>query len=143
MVKYLFIAGSIPFVVLGLAHIAWSIVDAYRPTKIVPGDADLVDRMKAGRLVITRETTVWRAWIGFNISHGIGVFLFGLVVFLAALAGFEASLAALPWLFYGSPAVAAVYLVLSLKYWFRVPATGSAIGAVLYGAGVIGLMAGA
>jgi len=143
MVGYLFVAGSIPFVVLGLVHIAYSILDASRPSKIVPREPDLIERMKAGRLVLTRETTVWRAWIGFNISHGVGVLLFGLIILCAALFGFEANLSAMPALFYASPLVAAIYLGLSLKYWFRVPAIGSGIGAVLLAAGVILILSGA
>lgn len=143
MVGYLFVAGSIPFVVLGFAHIAYSILDASRPTKIVPREPDLIERMKAGRLVLTRETTVWRAWIGFNISHGIGVLLFGLIVLYAALFGFEANLSAMPALFYASPVVAFTYLLLSLKYWFRIPAIGSGIGAACHAAGVFWLIVGA
>jgi hypothetical protein len=143
MVIALFVAGSVPFVVLGLAHIVYSIADASRPARIVPREPALIESMKAGRLVITRQTTVWRAWIGFNISHGVGVFLFGLVVLSGALIGFEANFKAMPALFYASPAVAAVYLILSLKYWFRIPAVGSGIGAALLAAGVIWLLAGA
>ena len=137
MERAFFIAGSIPFVVLGLAHIVYSILDASRPARIVPREPALIDSMKAGRLVITRQTTVWRAWIGFNISHGVGVFLFGLVVLSGALFSFEANLSAMPALFLASPFVATIYLVLSLKYWFRIPAVGSGIGAVLLAAGVV------
>jgi len=143
MVGYLFVAGSIPFVVLGLVHIVYSILDASRPTKIVPREPDLIERMKAGRLVLTRETTVWRAWIGFNISHGVGVLLFGLIVLCAALFGFEANLSAMPALFYASPVVAGTYLLLSLKYWFRIPAIGSGIGTLFHAAGVFWLLVGA
>jgi len=143
MVSALFIAGSIPFVVLGLVHIAYSVADASRPARIVPREPALIESMKAGRLVITRQTTVWRAWIGFNISHGVGVFLFGIVVFGAALSGFEANFSAMPALFYASPLVAATYLVLSLKYWFRIPAIGSGVGAALLASGVVGLLIGA
>ncbi|MCZ6862898.1 MAG: hypothetical protein O7I42_21970 [Alphaproteobacteria bacterium] len=143
MVSAVFIAGSIPFVVLGFAHIAYSISDSTRPARIVPREPELIESMKAGRLVITRQTTVWRAWIGFNISHGMGVFLFGLVVLYAALFGFEANLSAMPALFYASPLVAAVYLILSLKYWFRIPAIGTGIGAVFLTAGVVWLLIGA
>ncbi len=143
MVRALFIAGSIPFVVLGLAHIAYSISDASRPARIVPREPALIESMKEGHLVITRQTTVWRAWIGFNISHGVGVFLYGLVVFGAALFGFEANLLAMPALFYASPLVATVYLVLSLKYWFRIPVIGTGIVAVSLTTGVVGLLIGA
>jgi hypothetical protein len=35
---------------------------------------------------ITKETTMWRCWVGFNASHSIGLILFGLVFGFLALA---------------------------------------------------------
>ena len=29
--------------------------------------------------VITKETTVWRCWVGFNASHSMGLMLYGLI----------------------------------------------------------------
>jgi multisubunit Na+/H+ antiporter MnhE subunit len=36
--------------------------------------------------VITKETTMWRCWVGFNASHSMGLILFGLVFGFLALA---------------------------------------------------------
>jgi hypothetical protein len=35
--------------------------------------------------VITKETTMWRCWVGFNASHSMGLILFGLVFGFLAL----------------------------------------------------------
>ena len=101
----------------------------------MPRNAALIDDMKASTLRITRETDVWRAWLGFNLSHGLGVFFFGFV-YLVLAAGNFALLAATPALLVAAPLVAIVYLVLSLKYFFRIPAIGSAIGVVCFAAGL-------
>jgi hypothetical protein len=36
--------------------------------------------------VLTKETTMWRCWVGFNVSHSMGLILFGLVFGFLALA---------------------------------------------------------
>jgi len=35
--------------------------------------------MENALLVLTRETTIWKAWIGFNASHSLGIILFGAI----------------------------------------------------------------
>jgi hypothetical protein len=60
---------------------------------------------------------MWRLWLGFNASHGLGVFTFGLVCLLIALhdytlveriGGLQALTIAFP----------AVYCVIAVRYWF-------------------------
>ncbi len=48
---------------------------------------------------------------------------------------FEA-LKGIPVLLYLAPALAAIYLGLSLKFWFRIPAIGSAFGTACFFMGV-------
>jgi hypothetical protein len=70
---------------------------------------------------------MWRAWVGFNISHGGGALFFSLIYLylsVAHLATLSGSIALLS----GAPVVALIYLVLSIKYWFRVPVFGAALG---------------
>ena len=68
--------------------------------------------------------TMWRAWIGFNFSHSLGVLLF------AALAVWTGSrINTLPvGIMPALTLIGCVYLVLALRYWFRTPAIGIAIG---------------
>ena len=71
--------------------------------------------------------SMWSAWLGFNISHGLGVFTFGLLCLLIATDDFELveRIDALRPL---TIAFSAAYLALSLRFWFYVPAiiTGTA-----------------
>jgi hypothetical protein len=80
---------------------------------------------------ISRHTTMWQAWVGFNASHAFGALFFALVYGYLAL--FEA-----PFLF-RTPFLLGIGLLLLLgyawlgvKYWFRVPLTGILIALVLY-----------
>jgi hypothetical protein len=92
--------------------------------------------MKASTLALTKETDMWRAWVGFNISHGVGLLFFSLAYLylsVAQLAILRGSIVLLS----GAPVVALIYLVLSIKYWFRVPVLGSALGLLCFVAAVM------
>jgi hypothetical protein len=73
---------------------------------------------------------MWRAWIGFNFSHSLGVLLLGA---LAVWAGTRINTlpgGIMPVL----TLIGCVYLVLALRYWFRTPAIGVAIGIACFAA---------
>jgi hypothetical protein len=87
-------------------------------------------------LVLTRETTMWKAWIGFNASHAYGAIFFGLIYGYLAL---EHSL-----LFFQSPFLQVVglllltgYALLGKLYWFSVPFRGILLSAALYIAALV------
>lgn len=136
MDRTLFILGSIPFVILGALHLLYSVLDTFHPTRIVPSRRALIEQMRGSTLKITRETNVWLAWLGFNISYGLGVLFFGLVYLILATQN-PAALRELKVLLLAAPVIAFIYLVLSWKYWFRIPTMGSAIGALCFTLGCI------
>jgi hypothetical protein len=112
---------------LGVLHLVYT----FSGPKLTPRDPALQARMNEVHLVITRQTTVWRAWIGFNASHSMGAILFGLVY------GFLAN--AYPELLFNSPFLLVVgfamlggLAVLAKAYWFRVPFAGVVIALVCY-----------
>jgi hypothetical protein len=129
--KYVFILGTVPFILLGAIHIIYSLMDIRAPKKLTPYEDSVRVAMQKSTLALTRQTTMWRAWLGFNISHGIGVFFFGLIYLTLALSDFTllSSITLLPYLAF---AVSVSYLVLSVKYWFHIPAIGSGIGATCF-----------
>lgn len=136
MERTLFIAGAVPFVVLGALHLIYSILDSFHPAKIVPSQPAVIEQMRGSTLKITRQTNVWLAWLGFNISHGLGVLCFGLIYLILATQNF-AALRELKVLLLAAPVIAISYLVLSWKYWFRIPTLGSALSAICFTAGCL------
>lgn len=137
LTKYLYIAGCIPFLVLGLIHAVYTIADTYNPKKLIPYKPGVMGLMKESTLAITKETDMWRAWVGFNISHGVGIVFFSATyLYLSSLhiTFLENSL----FLLLAAPTIALAYLILSIKYWFRIPAAGSAIGLLCF---IIGSLA--
>jgi hypothetical protein len=71
------------------------------------------------------RTDMWRAWIGFNFSHSLGLLL---VAGLALWAGFRFNTLPVGIIMPVLTLIGCVYLVLALLYWFRAPAIGVAIG---------------
>jgi len=133
MDQWLFFAGGVPFLILGIAHGIYSLHDARVPRRIVPRDAGLIDAMKASTLRLTKETTVWRAWIGFNLSHSLGLIVFGLLaVYLAVW--HPSALQDMAALRFGALIVALAYVALARAYWFTTPLMGSAAGALAFAA---------
>ncbi len=71
----LIIASSAIVLLLGTLHLIYT----FATDKFQPRDPALAERMRQVSPMITRQTSLWRAWVGFNASHSLGAMLFGLV----------------------------------------------------------------
>ena len=117
---------------LGTLHLTYT----FFGPKLLPRDPHLMASMQRTSMHITAETTVWRAWIGFNASHSMGAMLFGLVfAYLAAVH---------PELLFGSAFLLAVgfamlggLVVLAKLYWFSIPFAGVTISLLCYLASIV------
>lgn len=125
MIATLLILGGAVFGVLGALHAVYTLLDLRNPRRLVPADPSVTLTMANSALRLSRGgTDMWRAWIGFNFSHSLGVLLFAT---LAIWAGFRINglpVAMMPAL----TLIGCTYLLLALFYWFRIPAIGVAIG---------------
>ena len=123
-----FIAGTIPLLVAGGSHALMTVFDTFRPTYFTPQEASLRPGLEATSIELRRLTpggdptrpSMWRAWLGFNISHGLGIFAFGLLALFVALAepGLLTRADSIPFL---AVAVTATYFVVGLRFWFWLP----------------------
>ena len=132
--KILFCLASFVIVAMGLAHFVYT----FHGNKLQPVDANTIQQMKSGRLRITNETSVWKAWIGFNASHSMGAILFGALFSYLSLKHFTVVRES-----YFLQLVGVIFLggfvLLARKYWFSVPYRGSLLAFVLFSAGVLGV----
>jgi hypothetical protein len=135
LATYLMVASAAVLFVLGLIHLIYT----FSGPKLTPRDPELRERMNAASLVISRETTVWNAWVGFNASHAFGAMLFGLVYSYLAIFH-RAFLFQSPFLIVVGFALLAGYTFLSMRYWFRVPFRGALLATILYAFAVISAM---
>ena len=117
---------------LGAIHLVYT----FSGTKLMPRDPALRTAMGQVPLGISEETTVLRAWIGFNASHGLGLILFGLVFGFMALNHTK--------FLFGSSYLLAVgfiflagLLVLSRLFWFSIPFAGLALALGCFVASII------
>jgi hypothetical protein len=112
---------------LGILHFVYTI----RGPKLHPRDADLEARMMAVSPVISPQTTMWRAWVGFNLSHSLCLIFFGTLYSYLALR--HSTFLVHSWflLLLGFVLLLA-YAILAKLYWFSVPFVGVVIAAFLY-----------
>ena len=125
---FLIAASAAIMLLLGVAHLVYTF---YGP-RLLPRDRELITRMHETNLVLTTETTVWKAWIGFNASHSFGAILFGAVYGYLALAH-SAFLFQSTYLLSLGLLMLFGYVVLARRYWFMIPFRGILLSAVLYG----------
>lgn len=124
-------SAAISFVI-GALHLIYTF---YGP-KLTPRDPALQARMRDSFPVITKETTMWRCWLGFNATHSMCLMLFGLIYgFLVVFHGD---------LFFSSPYLLAVgllvvlgFFLLSKAYFFRIPLIATGVSLACYVASAI------
>jgi hypothetical protein len=86
-----FIAGTIPLILAGGLHVLYALRDTVRPKYFAPIDrsAKPVVEGTGIRLVGKATPSMWRVWLGINITHGLGIFTFGLLCLLIATQDFQ------------------------------------------------------
>jgi len=132
LTPFLFAASAAVILALGMVHLLYT----FHGTKLHPRDPQLRQQMEETSPVITRRTTMWRAWVGFNASHSFGAILFGLVYgYLGLLhtaflldSGFLLGLGLL---------LLGGYVFLGKRYWFSVPFRGIVLASLLYVAALL------
>jgi hypothetical protein len=117
------VLGCLIFILLGLIH--WKSV--LYTNKFEPEDSVILDMMKNNNSKITNQTSIWNGLTGFNISHSLGLIIFGVLYVTLAIDNpdylfssnvLKVYLLVLP----------VIYIVLAHKYWFSLPRNGFIIG---------------
>lgn len=126
------LTSAVVIAALGALHLLYT----FHGRKLTPRDRALQAAMASVPPVLTRETTMWKAWVGFNASHRMGALLFGLVYAWFALTN-PAQLFTSWFLLAVGFAMLAGLAALGRAYWFSVPFRY--LGALLIIMGVIAL----
>jgi hypothetical protein len=125
-------AGSLVLLGLGAAHLLLT----FRGRKLYPRDEALIVALQSATPVLTRQTTMWRMWIGFNASHSFGGILFGLIYAYLALAADDFLFRSV-YLQSVGLLVLGGYLFLGKRYWFSVPFRGIVLATALFSLGIL------
>jgi hypothetical protein len=123
-----FITGTIIAMAAGGLHALLALVDTIRPTFFAPVDRSAkpvteATSIELGRMFpgdVGKRPSMWSIWLGIHLTHGLGVFLFGLLCLVIAAYDFELveRIDAIRPL---TIAISAAYLAISLRFFFYGP----------------------
>ena len=127
--RFLLDFGGGVFVLLGFLHALYTYLDINRPRRLVPQDPAVAQAMAKSNLRLSGAgTTMWRAWVGFNFSHSIGVVLFGTICM--GVGSVLGTMVLPAWVLFVLVVISLLYLVVGMLYWFRIPVAGIVIAVV-------------
>lgn len=78
----LVVASAAVVLLLGVTYLLFT----FGTRMLHPRDPELRVRMDEVSPILTRETTMWKTWVGFNASHSYGIIFFAIVYGYLALA---------------------------------------------------------
>jgi len=125
--KYLWESGSIIIAVFGGIHIYYT----FFTNNFSSRNEKMVGDMKTSFPNLTKQTTMWKAWIGFNASHSIGIIFIGIINFYLASRYFLI-LQSSHFFFLFNILTIGFYVWLAKKYYFKVPLIGISLTFVCF-----------
>ena len=133
MEQILLIIGASVFGVLGTIHLIYTFCtnkfDAYDPL--------VTTSMKGTSPILTKETTMWNAWVGFNASHSIGAMLVA-GFYIPLTVSYFTVIQGSYWFSMLPMFIGFSYLFLAKRYWFKIPFIGVLIATLCFiGAGLL------
>ena len=124
------LAASI-FLTLGSIHALLTLKDLKAPRAFTPRDPELLRAMQHSGIALHPSINLWDAYMGFNLTHSLGLMLFGAAYVYVGI--FEPIAFAHSILLQGCAiGVSAIYLVLSIRFFFSKPAIGSAVATACF-----------
>jgi hypothetical protein len=131
MSRYLFLVGGLVLLLMGTVHV---VLTPQRPGErkgLSPVEPAVEDSMARARTHLSDRMDMWRAWVGFNLSHSLGVSLLGLTVLLVGRTSASFALNAAVFLPL-AVMVSFAYLGLAVVYWYRAPVVGVGLAVALF-----------
>ncbi|MBM4243733.1 MAG: hypothetical protein FJ148_07955 [Deltaproteobacteria bacterium] len=131
MDKPALIIGGLIFVVMGIVHGVLAVADVFRPTQFAPTDDSVRLALRSTNVRFLRaRANMWDAWLGFNLSHSLGMLVFGSA---AAWLGLNLELVDAPRAALAIPVlIGFIYFLLSVRFGFYAPTVASAIATAFF-----------
>lgn len=118
--KYLWETGSVIIAVLGCMHLYYT----FFTDKFSSRNEKAVEEMKTSFPILTKEMTIWNAWISFNATHSSGAIFIGAINFYLAVRYFTI-LQSDHFFFLFNILTMGFYVWIGGKYWFKTPFIGA------------------
>lgn len=125
--QMLIILGASIFGVLGAIHLVFT----FFTNKFDAYDQRVTEAMKSTSPVLTKETTMWDAWIGFNASHSLGAMLVAAFYVPLAVSHMNVIVDA-KWFSLLPVVIGFSYLALAKRYWFKIPFWGVLVSTICF-----------
>jgi len=125
--QILLIIGAAIFGVLGTLHLYYTFFTNMFMTR----DRKVAESMKATSPLLTNRTSMWATWIGFNGSHSLGAIFIAIFYVLLATTHMEVIRETRIFILL-AVLIGISYLVLAIKYWFRIPLIGILIATICF-----------
>lgn len=117
--KYLWEIGSLILTILGLIHLYFT----FFTNQFSSENETVIAAMKTSFMRLTKQTTIWKAWIGFNGSHSLGVVFIGIINFYITVKYFQVFNSD-SFYFFFNIFIIGFYAWLAKRYWFTIPFMG-------------------
>jgi len=127
MAEILLIIGASIFGILGTVHLLYT----FFTNKFEAYDSSVTEAMKGTSPILTKETSVWNAWVGFNASHSLGAMLVAAIYIPLTVSYFSVIQQSL-WFSVLPVFIGMSYLILAKKYWFKIPFVGVLISTICF-----------
>jgi hypothetical protein len=135
--QYLWEAGSVIITILAGLHLYYT----FFTDKFSSRNQNLVKEMQTATPILTKQVTMWNAWMGFNGSHSAGGIFIGVMNFYLAMQYFS-ELRTDHFLFLFNILTLGFYVWLAKKYWFKTPLRGLTLTLACYIISYIFILAG-
>jgi len=121
---------------LGTLHAVYTLRDFRSPYYFAPRDRGLVKILETAGMGITKEQeNFWRAYLGFHLSHSLGILIFAATYFILTFINPELIFhPALSIILIGT---SFLYALLSRIFWFSKPFIGASLAAILFVVGLV------
>ena len=127
LAQVLIVTGASIFGALGWVHLLLT----FFSHKFNAHNPQTTQAMKETSPLISKQTSMWNAWVGFNASHSLGALLLSAVYIPLAIR--HMALIELSLWFSLLPCLTSLcYLVLAKRYWFNLPFTGILISSLCF-----------
>ena len=127
MAQILLIIGASIFGILGTVHLFYT----FFTNKFEAYDSTVTEAMKGTYPMLTKETSVWNAWVGFNASHSLGAMLVA-AVYIPLTTSYFYIIQQSIWFSSLPVLIGLSYLILAKKYWFKIPFFGVLISSICF-----------
>lgn len=130
--QYLWQAGSIIITVMGSLHLYYT----FFTDKFSSRNEKTVEAMKTSSPILTKDMSIWNAWIGFNATHSAGAIFMGATNFYLAQRYFTL-LQSDPFFCWFTLLTMGFFVWLAQKYWFKTVLIGVSVAWACFMSGYV------